>query len=58
MKIIRFFKECMAELKKVGWPARDDVFSSVKVVLISTVAVALFLGLLDMLFTTGFNFVF
>ena len=58
MKIIRFFKECIAELKKVVWPARDDVFSSVKVVLISTGAVALFLGLLDMLFTTGFNFVF
>ena len=58
MKIIRFFKECIAELKKAVWPARDDVFSSVKVVLISTVAVALFLGLLDMLFTTGFNFVF
>ena len=58
MKIIRFIKECIAELKKVVWPARDDVFSSVKVVLISTVAVALFLGLLDMLFTTGFNFVF
>ena len=51
-------KEGREEGKKVVWTARDDVFSSVKVVLISTVAVALFLGLLDMLFTTGFNFVF
>ncbi|EPF32326.1 preprotein translocase, SecE subunit [Treponema maltophilum ATCC 51939] len=58
MKIVQFFKESVAELKKVVWPTREDVISSVKVVLISTVIVALFLGALDMLFTAGFNFVF
>ncbi|MGI5174304.1 preprotein translocase subunit SecE [Treponema sp. OMZ 840] len=58
MKIVQFFKESVAELKKVVWPARDDVFSSVKVVLISTVIVAVLLGALDMLFTAGFNFMF
>ena len=31
-KIIRFFKECIAELKKVVWPSRNDAVSSVKVV--------------------------
>ncbi len=58
MKIVQFFKESVAELKKVVWPTREDVISSVKVVLISTVIVALLLGALDMLFTAGFNFVF
>ena len=58
MKIVQFFKESVAELKKVVWPTREDVVSSVKVVLISTVIVALLLGSLDMLFTAGFNFVF
>ncbi len=58
MKIVQFFKESVAELKKVVWPTREDVVSSVKVVLISTVIVALLLGALDMLFTAGFNFVF
>ena len=57
-KIIRFFKECGAELKKVVWPARADVVSSVKVVLISTLVVAVLLGLLDLLFVTGMNLVF
>lgn len=57
-KIIRFFKECGAELKKVVWPTRSDVVSSVKVVLISTVIVAVVLGLLDLLFVTGMNLVF
>ena len=58
MKIVQFFNESVAELKKVVWPTREDVISSVKVVLISTVIVALLLGALDMLFTAGFNFVF
>lgn len=58
MKIVSFFKECVAELKKVVWPGKDDVISSVKVVLISTVIIAVILGLLDLLFVTGMNFIF
>ena len=58
MRVVQFFKESVAELKKVVWPTREDVFSSVKVVLISTLIVALLLGGLDMLFTAGFNFIF
>ena len=58
MKIVSFFKEFIAELKKVVWPGKDDVISSVKVVLISTVIIAVILGLLDLLFVTGMNFIF
>ena len=58
MKIVSFFKECIAELKKVVWPSKDDVISSVKVVLISIIVVAVILGLLDLLFVTGMNLIF
>ncbi len=58
MKIVQFFKECGAELKKVVWPSKDDVLSSVGVVLASTIIVAVILGLLDFLFTTGMNLIF
>jgi preprotein translocase subunit SecE len=58
MKIVSFFKECIAELKKVVWPSKDDVISSVKVVLISTIVIAVVLGLLDLLFVTGMNLMF
>ena len=58
MKIVSFFKECIAELKKVVWPSKDYVISSVKVVLISTIVVAVILGLLDLLFVTGMNLIF
>jgi preprotein translocase subunit SecE len=57
-KIIQFFKESYAELRKVVWPGRDDVISSVKVVLISTLVVAAILGVIDMLLLLGINSIF
>ncbi|HIW36466.1 MAG TPA: preprotein translocase subunit SecE [Candidatus Treponema faecavium] len=57
-KIIRFCKECGAELRKVVWPSRDDVISSVKVVLISTIIIAIILGFFDFVFVTGMNLIF
>ena len=56
-KVIQFFKESRAELKKVVWPTRDDVVSSIKVVIISTIIVALILGLLDLGFSELFRIV-
>ncbi len=54
-KVFQFFKESKAELKKVVWPTKDDVFSSIKVVIISTVIIAVLLGLLDFGFTEAFR---
>ncbi len=54
-KIGQFFRESKAELKKVVWPSRDDVVSSIKVVIISTIVVAIVLGLLDFAFTEAFR---
>ena len=58
MKVVQFCKECAGELKKAVWPTRDSVISSVKVVIISTVVAAVFLGLIDALFMAGVNLVF
>jgi preprotein translocase subunit SecE len=57
-KIVTFVKECAAELKKVVWPSRDDVISSVKVVIVSTVLIALVLGLVDVLLLMGVQAIF
>ena len=57
-KIIRFFKESFAELKKVTWPNREEVASSTKVVLVSVILIALALGLVDFLIFTGIDFIF
>jgi preprotein translocase, SecE subunit, bacterial len=57
-KIVQFCKECVAELRKVVWPTRDDVISSVKVVVVSTIIIAIILGLLDSLLVAGMNLFF
>ncbi len=57
-KIVGFGKECLVELRKVVWPTRDDVISAVKVVLVSTVIVAFFLGVLDAFFVACIGWFF
>lgn len=57
-RIILFFQESFAELKKVTWPNRDEVVSSTKVVLLSTLIVAAILGLLDIILVWLIDIVF
>jgi preprotein translocase subunit SecE len=57
-KLVQFVKESYAELRKVVWPGREDVISSVKVVLISTVLFAAALGLVDVLLLLGVQAIF
>ena len=57
-KIVQFVKESYAELRKVIWPGKDDVISSVKVVIISTIIIAAALGLVDMLLLFGIRAIF
>jgi preprotein translocase subunit SecE len=57
-KLVQFIKESYAELRKVIWPSRDDVISSVKVVVLSTVIIAAVLGLVDVLLLLGVQAIF
>ena len=57
-KIIKFFQESYAELKKVTWPTREEVGSSTKIVLISVAIVAIALGFVDYLLFKGIEFIF
>jgi preprotein translocase subunit SecE len=57
-KIIQFVKESYAELKKVIWPGKDDVISSVKVVIVSTIIIGAILGLIDLLLLMGIRAIF
>jgi preprotein translocase subunit SecE len=58
MKLVQFIKESYAELRKVVWPGKDNVVSSVKVVIISTLIFAVVLGLVDMLLLGGVQILF
>jgi preprotein translocase subunit SecE len=57
-KIVQFFKESYAELRKVIWPSKDEAVGSVAVVIVSTVIVAAVLGLVDMLLLIGVRAIF
>lgn len=57
-KVIQFFKDSYGELRKVVWPSRENVVASTKVVIISTILVSIFLGLVDFLLVRGIDLFF
>ncbi len=57
-KIILFFKDSYAELKRVVWPSRESVASSTKVVIVSTLIFAVVLGFVDFLLLKGMDLIF
>lgn len=46
-KIRVFFKEVSVELRKVSWPTRQQTMSATVVVIIVSIIVAFFLGIVD-----------
>jgi preprotein translocase subunit SecE len=46
-KIIQFFHEVKAELKKVNWPTRKETVASTSVVLVIVLIIAVFLFIVD-----------
>jgi preprotein translocase subunit SecE len=48
--VVRYLRDTRAELRKVHWPTRQEAWNLTKVVLVVTISMALFLGLLDYLF--------
>jgi preprotein translocase subunit SecE len=57
-KLVQFIKESYAELRKVVWPSKDNVVSSVKVVIVSTLIFAVVLGVVDFLLLIGVDKLF
>ena len=55
--IRKFYRETIAELKKVSWPTRAEAISLTRVVLIVILAMGAFLGILDYLFTQLFGLI-
>lgn len=55
--IVRYFKETRAELRKVTWPTAEEARNLTVIVLVVTVAMSAFLGLLDFVFTVLFRLI-
>jgi len=50
-KILSFVREARAELKKVTWPGKKEVWYSTLVVIVFTLFVAAYLGVIDLALT-------
>ncbi|MGC9396060.1 MAG: preprotein translocase subunit SecE [Anaerolineae bacterium] len=48
--IVAYFKGTRTELRKVRWPTMEQGWAMTKIVLVVTIAMALFLGVLDFFF--------
>jgi len=48
-RIVPFLKEVRAEVKKVTWPSRNEVYSTTIVVLIATVFFGFYLFFMDVI---------
>lgn len=46
-KIRTFVTEVLVELKKVSWPTRKELIDSTWIVLLSSIALAVFIGITD-----------
>lgn len=49
-RLVKFFRDCKGELKKIVWPTPKSVFKNTGVVLVTIIVLGLFVFLLD----TGF----
>jgi preprotein translocase subunit SecE len=53
MALTEYIKETRVELKHVTWPTRNQTIAYSLVVILISIGIALFLGLLDYVFKVG-----
>ena len=51
LRVGKFLRESRAELRKVTWPNRKELITYTVVVIVSTAIVAVFLGIVDLIFS-------
>lgn len=56
-KIANYFRESLAEMKKVSWPTKKETYNYTILVIGISLGVAIFLGVLDYLFSWGFQYI-
>lgn len=54
--IVKYYHETVGEMRKVSWPTRAEALNLTIIVLVVLVAMAIFLGLMDMVGQEILNF--
>jgi preprotein translocase subunit SecE len=50
---VTFFKEVKIEMKKVTWPPRREIVGSTTALLVATIIIGVFLGIVDLVLAEG-----
>ncbi len=50
-RLREFVQEVLAEFRKVTWPSRDELINSTSIVIVVTLVLAFFLGVVDISLT-------
>jgi len=57
-KIKTFFIQVIEELKKVSWSSREELMGATVVVIVITLIMALFIGVVDLALSKGLSLIF
>lgn len=57
-KLKQYIKDSIAEMKKVTWPTKKETYNYTLIVIGLSVGVAAFLGILDLIFGAGLQYIF
>lgn len=57
MKLFSYIKESVGETRHIKWPTRAETFRYTLAVFVISIVVAYYLGLLDVLFAKGLEFI-
>ena len=55
-RVVHYFRETRAELRKVVWPTREEAINLTVVVVVTIIAMSAFFGVIDYLLTGLFRF--
>ena len=57
-KVKKYLKETAAELRKMSWPTRQELTGSTVVVVVVSLVVAIFIGIVDQILVTVVKAIF
>lgn len=55
-RVMQYFRETRAELRKVVWPTRDEAINLTVVVVVTIITMSAFFGVIDYFLTALFRF--
>jgi preprotein translocase subunit SecE len=56
-KVVAFFKDVRTEMSRVTWPTRPELLESTGIVIVTTIAISMFVGLVNLVFQKGLGWI-